>query len=94
MHFLHALHFHYSDILDQFCSGYKVLEIATINSVVDNVCYHDGCQLVGLEKKASGSHVPKAAAATAANVTNRAPYGPLFLSGFPATGQKALKHAG
>jgi hypothetical protein len=63
-----TLHSHYSAILDQFFSQYKVLETATINSVVNDVQYHNGFQLVGLDKKASGARAPKAAVATAANV--------------------------
>ncbi len=41
MLFLRALHSHYSDILDQFRSRYKVLEAATIDSIVEDARYHD-----------------------------------------------------
>ncbi len=44
--FLCALHSCNLDILDQFCSWYKVLESATIDSVVEDVHYRDGFQLV------------------------------------------------
>jgi hypothetical protein len=37
MIFIRALHSRYSDILDQFCSGYKDLDAATVNSVVADV---------------------------------------------------------
>jgi hypothetical protein len=46
MIFIRALHSRYSDILDQFNSCYKDLETATIESVVADVKYHDGFQLV------------------------------------------------
>jgi hypothetical protein len=46
MIFIRALHSCYSDILDQFCSCYKDLEAATVNSVVADVKYHDEFQLV------------------------------------------------
>ena len=41
MLFLCALHFRYSDILDQFWSWYKTLETATINSVLEDAHYHN-----------------------------------------------------
>ncbi len=41
MIFIRALHSRYSDILDQFCSRYKDLEAATVDSVVADVKYHD-----------------------------------------------------
>ncbi len=61
MLFLRALHSHYSDTLDQFRSRYKILEAATINSVVEDARYQDEFKLVGLDKK--GGPTPKAAAA-------------------------------
>ncbi len=66
--FLCALHSGYSAILDKFCSQYKVLKTATIDSVVNDVQYHDGFQLVSFDKKASGAPAPKADAETVANV--------------------------
>ena len=51
MIFIRALHSRYSDILDQFCSCYKDLESATIESVIADVTYHDGFQLVDPNKK-------------------------------------------
>ena len=59
MLFLRALHFRYSDILDQFRSRYKTLETATIKSIVEDACYHDEFKLVGSNKK--GGPTPKAA---------------------------------
>jgi hypothetical protein len=51
MIFICALHSRYSDILDQFCSRYKDLDSATIDSVVADVKYHDSFQLVDHNKK-------------------------------------------
>ncbi len=68
MLFLCALHLHYFDILNQFCSRYKALDTASINLVVKDVRFHDGFQLVGSNKKAPGVRLPKAVVATASNV--------------------------
>ncbi len=59
MLFLCALHFRYSDILDQCWSRYKTLETATIDSVVEDARYRDEFKLVGSDKK--GGPTPKAA---------------------------------
>jgi hypothetical protein len=91
MLFLHALHSRYSNILDQFRSWYKVLEMATNNSVAYNVHYHIGFQLVGLEKRPLVLVLSKRLWQLLPMWTNRVPYVPLLLSGFPATGQMALK---
>jgi len=61
MIFIRALHSHYSDILDQFHSRYKDLEAATLESVVADVTYHDGFQIVD-PKKNSHQGGPKASA--------------------------------
>ena len=61
MLFLHALHSRYSNILDQFRSRYKILEAATIDSVIEDARYHNEFKLVGSDKK--GGPTPKAAAA-------------------------------
>jgi hypothetical protein len=67
MFFLCALHGHYTDLLKQFCSCFKVLEDASINSVVEDVRYHDSFTLAGPKKSPlpSGSWIPKASAANA-----------------------------
>jgi hypothetical protein len=59
MIFIRALHLRNSDILDQFCSCYKDLESATIESVVANVTYRDGFHIVD-PKKNSRPGGPKA----------------------------------
>ena len=66
MLFLCALHFRYSDILNQCRSRYKTLETVTIDSVVEDARYHDEFKLVGSDKK--GGPNPKA---TTANVDRR-----------------------
>ncbi len=50
MFFLCALHGHYTDFLEQFCSHLKVLEDASVNSVVEDVCYYDSFTLAGPKK--------------------------------------------
>jgi len=50
MIFIRTLHSRYSGILDQFRSIYKDLEAATIESVVADVRYHDGFQIVNPKK--------------------------------------------
>jgi hypothetical protein len=67
MFFLCALHGHYTDLLKQFCSCFKVLEDASVNSVVEDVRYHDSFTLAGPKKCPSPlrSWVPKASAANA-----------------------------
>ena len=67
MFFLCALHGHYADLLDQFCSRFKVLETATIDSIAKDVHYHDSFTLAGSEKypPPPGSCIPKASAAYA-----------------------------
>jgi hypothetical protein len=56
--FLWALHGPYSDLLNQFISHFKFLETASINSVVEDVRYHNTFTLAG-----PSSCVPKASAA-------------------------------
>ena len=63
MMFLCALHSHYSDILDQFHSRYKVLKDANIESVVEGIKYHDSFKLVDSGKKILQPRGPKAAMA-------------------------------
>ncbi len=62
--FLRALHGHYPDLLTQFCSCFKVLEDASVDSVVKDVCYHDSFTLVDPKKSPPlpGSRVPTASA--------------------------------
>jgi hypothetical protein len=65
MFFPHALHGHYyTDLLEQFCSCFKVLEDTSVDSVVEDVRYHDSFTLA-IPKKSPpppGSWVPKASA--------------------------------
>jgi hypothetical protein len=67
MLFLWALNFCYSTILDQFRSHFKSLELATIDSVVEDVTYHDSFTVVDnkKDKKNPGpaGHIPAAASA-------------------------------
>jgi hypothetical protein len=67
MFFLCALHGHHTDLPEQFCSRLKVLEDASVDSVVEDVGYHDSFTLAGPKKSPPppGSWVPKASAANA-----------------------------
>ncbi len=55
----------YTDILNQFCSCFKVLENVPLDSVAKDVRYHDSFTLAGPKKSPPplGSWVPKAFAA-------------------------------
>ncbi len=67
MFFLCSLHFHYDDLLEQFCPHYNSLEGASLDSIVVDVRYHDKFQLVGLDKKHPLVKTTKAAAAAASS---------------------------
>jgi hypothetical protein len=66
--FLRALHDWYSVIVDQFWSHFKPIETATLDSIISDVTYHDGFQVVDHSKKGNpgstpGPCVPAAASA-------------------------------
>jgi hypothetical protein len=66
MLFLRAHHSHYSDLLEQFHTCFKSIEHATIDSIVDNVTYHDGFTIherKGAKPSTSAPCVPTAASA-------------------------------
>jgi hypothetical protein len=66
MLFLRALHSRYSDLLEQFCTRFKSIEHATIDSIVDDVTYHDGFTIhecKGAKPPTSAPCVPAAASA-------------------------------
>ncbi len=60
---LWALHGHYTDLLKQFYSCFKVLETASLDSVVEEICYHDSYTLKNT-KQSLGSCAPKASVMT------------------------------
>ena len=64
MLFLCALHGCHADLLDQFHSCFKVLETATIDSVVEGVRYQDSFTLAGSKRSPPppGSCIPKSSA--------------------------------
>jgi hypothetical protein len=68
MFFLWALHPWYKDLLKQFCSQYKSLESASLDSIVADVCYHDEFKLVGSDTKKSPAGKAPLAATAATNV--------------------------
>ncbi len=67
MLFLRALHIHYADIIEQFCTHFKSIKTMSINSIVSDVAYQDGFKLVDFKKGKPGTGpspcVPAAAAA-------------------------------
>jgi hypothetical protein len=50
MLFLHALHVWYDEILNQFWMHFKPIETPTHNSIISNVTYHDGYQVMDHSK--------------------------------------------
>ncbi len=85
-------HGRYTDLLEQFCSRFKVIEGASVNSVVEDVRYHDSFTLASPKKSPPppGSWVPKASAANVdkqgtkwTNLT--------LLSGFRSMARRALR---
>ncbi len=54
MLFLRGLHSWYDDIVTQFRSGHKSIKMATIDSIVSDVTFHDGFTLVESKKGKSG----------------------------------------
>jgi hypothetical protein len=70
MLFLRGLHAHYTNIVAQFWSGHKSIELATINSILLDVSFHNSFTLVEAKKgKAGGSSnlAQRVLAAAAAN---------------------------
>ncbi len=64
--FLHAIHSRYSDLLEMFCTHFKSVETATIDSIVGNIEYHDGFTVhkrKGTKPPASATCVPAAMSA-------------------------------
>jgi hypothetical protein len=64
MLFLRAIHSRYSDLLEQFCTQFRCLEMATLDSIVDDIKFHDGFT-VHERKGGAKPPVPHAAAAAA-----------------------------
>ena len=62
MIFLRSLHSRYEPLLDQFRSRIKLLEDASVDSIVSDVRFHDEFKTVGSDKK-PGGRAPRAAAA-------------------------------
>jgi hypothetical protein len=65
MLFLHALHVCYVDIVKQFCTRFKSIETATVDSIVSNVVFQDRFELVNSKKGKPG--------AGASNLNQRVP---------------------
>jgi hypothetical protein len=92
MLFLCALHGWYSLIVDQFWSRFKPIEMATLDSIISDLSYHDGFQVLDHSKKGKpgstpGPHVP---AATLAN-TNSDYQGKVWQTPFKWLAQYGVK---
>jgi hypothetical protein len=68
MFFFQALHPCYKDLLEQFCSQYKSLESASLNSIVADIGCHDKFKLVGSDNKISPAGKRPCAAIVALNM--------------------------
>jgi hypothetical protein len=74
----------YLDLLEQFCTHFKSIKTATINSIVSDIEYHDGFTIhecKGTKPPASAPCVP---AAASANTYKRVQSGIHRLSGYPS----------
>jgi hypothetical protein len=70
--FLRALHGRYSVIVDQFWSRFKPIETTTLDSIVSDVSYHDGFQVVdhSMKGKPGSTPGPCVPAAASANINS------------------------
>jgi hypothetical protein len=71
MLFLWALHGHYSDSLEQFCTHFKLIEHATIDTIVDDVTYHNGFTVHKRKGAQPFTSAPCMPAATSANIDQK-----------------------
>jgi hypothetical protein len=71
MFFLCSLRSCYNNLLVQFCSRYKSLEGASLDSIVADVRYHNEFKLVGSNKIVPAGKGPKAAAATTSSAVDK-----------------------
>jgi hypothetical protein len=78
--FLWALNYCYSTILDQLRSCFKSLDLATIDSVVEDVTYHDSFTVV--DNKKEKKHPPPAGRIPAAASADTDPKGTVYNSPF------------
>jgi hypothetical protein len=71
MFFLCSLHSHYDNLLEQFCSCYKSLEGASLDSIVADMHYQDEFKLVGSNKKVPAGKGPKVAGAATSSAVDK-----------------------
>jgi hypothetical protein len=92
MLFLCAIHSCYSDLLNQFCTLFKSIETASINSIVDDIVYHDGFKVHERNGAKPSSSTPPMPAAASANTDQK---GTVWQTPFEwlskATSKKAIK---
>jgi hypothetical protein len=71
MLFLRAIHSHYSDLLYQFCTCFKSIKTATINSIVDDIVYHDGFTVHERKTAKTPASAPRRPATASANMDQK-----------------------
>jgi hypothetical protein len=64
-------HSRYSDLLDQFCTHFKSIEMASIDSIVDDIVYHDGFTVHERKGAKPSSFAPCVPAAASANTEQK-----------------------
>jgi hypothetical protein len=67
MLFLRGIHSCYSDLLDQFCTHFKSIEMASIDSIVGKIVYHGGFTVHERKGAKPSSSVPCVPTAASAN---------------------------
>jgi hypothetical protein len=95
MLFLRALYICYADIIEQFCTHFKSIKTASINSIVSDVAYQDASNL-SIPKKASraGVLLHTCRPWPLPTLTIRAKFGSLPLNGSQNMASKGLRIAG
>jgi hypothetical protein len=68
MLFLCTIHSCYSDLLNQFCTGFKSIKTTTINSIVDDIVYHIGITIHNCKGAKPSGPAPCMPAAASANM--------------------------
>jgi hypothetical protein len=91
MLFLRGIHGHYADIVAQFQSGHKSIELTTIDSVLLDVTFHDSFTLVEAKKGKAGGSSNSAPRIPAAAATNADRQGNVWQSPFEWLAKYGLK---
>jgi hypothetical protein len=71
MLFLRAIHSRYSDLLEQFCTSFKSIENAMVDSIVEDIGYHDGFTVHERKGAKPPTSAPRLPAAASANTDQK-----------------------